>query len=214
MEIKNIIFDFDGTLVDTTDGIVAAEAEMLRLIGLPPVDRDIMVQAIGLPLRQCLKVGCLVPEEKLDEAVPTYRSVFDVVATPLIKDFPGVRETLEELNRRGVRMAIATSRGSRSLEMILNALDINKFFELKLTADNGLTPKPAPDMVLEALRILNAKDVETLVVGDTTFDLDMGKSAGCRTCGVTYGNHGAERLATSGPDYIIDNMESLLSCLS
>ena len=210
---NTIIFDFDGTLVDTVDGIVASQVRMLEVLGLPVTERQMMVQAIGLPLKECLRRGCNLPEDILDEAAATYRTVFDEVATPLIKDFPGVRPALEEFQRRGLRMCIATSRGSRSLGMILDNLDMNCFFDVIITANDGLAPKPNPDMVLEILRRTGAKAEETIVVGDTTFDLDMGAAAGCRTVGVSYGNHTVEQLLQARPAMIVDDMRRMLTDL-
>lgn len=82
------------------------------------------------------------------------------------------------------------------------------------TSNGNYRPKPAPDMVLYLLGELKADADRTLVVGDTTYDLDMGKSAGCRCCGVSYGNHSRERLMESASDYIIDCFKELEGILA
>lgn len=207
--IKNLIFDFDGTLADTQEGILATEREMLRRMGLPEPAREHMCSAIGLPLPESLRRGCDIPTERVDEAVRLYRELFFDLAPRHIVIFDGVKETLAAFARQGIRMAIATSRSSNTLEAILAAHGMTDYFPSRVTADCSIKPKPAPDMVLHLLDEMGIRADETLVVGDTTFDLEMGKGAGCLTAGVTFGNHSREMLATVRPDWIIDRFDAL-----
>lgn len=212
--IRNIIFDFDGTLADTSEGIIAAEQVMLKRMGLPLADEAKIKAAIGLPLREALRIGGDIPEERCDEATVLYREVFDEVAYSYIKAYPEVAGTLQELKNRGIRMAIATSRGKNSLDTILQNLGIFKYFEMCVTANDNLPCKPESDMVLHILREMSISEKETLVVGDTTFDLDMGNGAGCLTCAVTYGNHTEEILLGRNPDFITGHFSDLISFIS
>ena len=112
--IRNLIFDFDGTIADTTRGIILCTQATLREMGLP-VAADERIQAtIGLPLRTCFELGTDTPEERLDEAVVTYRRLFDDVAVPHVVLFDGVMQTLQDLHDRGLRLSIATSRSGAS----------------------------------------------------------------------------------------------------
>ena len=133
---------------------------------------------------------------------------------PNIRMFPGVLEMLEHLSQCGIRMAIVTSRDRLSLDLILQNNGIDKYFETEVTVDDHLTPKPAPDMVLALLERMEIRADETLVVGDTTFDIEMGNRAGCRTCAVTWGNHSRELLQSARPDMIIDDLDSIYHELS
>ena len=207
--IRNIIFDFDGTLADTARGIVATEREVLRRLGLPQTSEAQMCSTIGLPLGESLRLACNLPDALVDKAVRMYRDLFFDYAPQHIVIFEGVKETLAALKDRGIRMAIATSRGRDSLEKILEVHGMDAWFEADLTADDGIRPKPNPDMVLELMARMGLRADETLVVGDTTFDLEMGKAALCRTVGVSYGNHSREQLATASPDWIIDRFDGL-----
>ena len=207
--IRNLIFDFDGTLADTQEGILATEREMLRRMKLPEPPREQMCNAIGLPLPESLRRGCDIPAEQVDEAVLLYRALFFDYAPQHIIIFDGVKETLADFAGRGLRMAIATSRSSNSLDKILETHGMDGYFPHRVTADCGIKAKPAPDMVLHLLETMAIKPEETLVVGDTTFDLEMGKSAGCLTAGVSYGNHSCEQLATVSPDWIVDRFDGL-----
>lgn len=206
---KNVIFDFDGTIADTSEGIVLTELETFRLMGITAPSRKAITDAIGLPLEQSLRMATGMDENTAREAATIYRSIFNEVATPHITLFPGVMETLDCFDREGIVMAIATSRGTDSLGGIIDAFDIRKHFSMILTAGNGLAPKPSPEMVLNILGQLGISPEETIVVGDTTFDLQMGQGAGCRVCGVSYGNHSREKLSSVKPDFIIDSFSGL-----
>lgn len=209
---KNIIFDFDGTIADTNQGIINTFVRSFEELNLEIPSVADMSATIGLPLRQAFAV--LHPElddAKLDLCNATYRRFFYDYELLVIKLFDGVKETLEELHRRGVRMAIATSRSRNSLEIIMKNVGIDGLFEGVFTVESVTRHKPAPDLALLILKELNYSPDDTLVVGDTTFDLMMGQGAGCKVCGVTYGNHPAEKLLEVCPDYLLDNFEGLLS---
>lgn len=207
-----IIFDFDGTLADTQRGILATSQETLRRMGLPPADDAALAATIGLPLIQNFTRGAGLDEEEARRAVEIYRSIFDEVAVPVIQLFPGIEETLRTLAGRGIPMAVASSRGQRSLEMLMTRTGLAQFIPVSMVfgVESAARPKPAPDLVYVILGKLGTRPDETLVVGDTTFDIEMGRAAGCRTCGVSYGNQTADQLATAAPDYIIDDLRKLL----
>jgi len=228
MMVQNIIFDFDGTLADTAEGILETEKAMLRKLALPIPPDEQMRAGIGLPLALSLEKGCNLPHDIVPEAVRIYREFFFDVAPRHIIIFDGVRETLDQLRHRGIDMAIATSRGSGSLAKILEVHGLTDYFGHTLTADSGIPLKPRPDMVFELVRLMSqangaspsAADIDlsetaahTLVVGDTTFDIDMGNSALCRTVAVSYGNHPREVLQTSHPTWIIDRFPQILELI-
>ena len=207
--IRYLLFDFDGTLADTADGIVATASETLRRMGVPDVTPEAIRATIGLPLGAALRIAGNLPEDQEAEAVAIYRTLFAQLELDRIRIYPGVAETLAWLAEKGLTMAIATSRGPNSLENILSRWGIGKYFPVRATSADGFPSKPAPDMVLALLERLHAPAEETLVIGDTTFDIGMGNSAGCRTCAVSYGNHARERLLTASPTWLIDDFTAL-----
>lgn len=209
---KVIIFDFDGTIADTSEGILRTTEETLRKMGLPVCDDEAVKRCIGLPLKGHLAAAG-VPEERLDEAVDVYHELFYIVAPGCIQIFSGVKESLKELKSKGFRMSIATSRGSHSLDLLLNEHGIREYFEVLGTVDCVTRPKPSPDLVLWVLDKSGASPADAIVVGDTTFDIMMGAAAGCRTCAVTYGNHTREMLLTASPDFVVDNLRELVKQL-
>ena len=207
-----IIFDFDGTLADTQRGIVATAQEVLRRMGREAADERALAATIGLPLRENFTRGAGLSDEEADRAVTIYREIFETFAIPAITVFPGVEEVLATLAARGVPMAVASSRGQHSLEGLMHHLGLDRYIPLSFVfgVETAARPKPAPDILYVILGKLGAKPEETLVVGDTTFDIEMGRAAGCYTCGVSYGNQSADQLAGASPNYLLDDLRKLL----
>lgn len=205
-----IIFDFDGTIADTSAGIIATTQEAFRQLGFPEISEERIRPTIGLVLEQSLQRAAGLTPGQTVTAARKYREIFPEYGAAASKLFPGVAETLEVLRSKGIRMAIATSRGRESLEMIMAPYGIEKYFTDMVTATDGLAPKPAPDLVLALLSRMKQPAESSLVVGDTVFDIRMGAGAGCRTCGVTYGNQTETQLLTASPDYIVGSFAGLL----
>ena len=206
--IGYLVFDFDGTLADTTEGILKTTEATLERMGLPAADPALVQQAIGLPLQGSLRAAG-VPEERIAEGVDTYHELFYELAPRHISIYPGVKEGLGMLAAQGVRMGIATSRSEHSLVTLLSEHGILHHFEVLGTVQCVERPKPAPDLVQWVLERFGAAPEEAMVIGDTTYDIAMGAAAGCRTCAVSYGNHPVERLLTANPDHIVSSITEI-----
>lgn len=212
--IKAILFDFDGTLVNSAPGIVKTMEQVFTEMNVEVPTEEAMRATIGLPLRLALKELGHLDDKRADDATELYRALFPVYEVGYVTVFPDVTETLMSLKEKGIRMAVVTSRDTVSLKLIADRRELTPFFETYVTGADGFPPKPAPDMVLELLKRMKLKKDEVLVVGDTTFDIDMGNSAGCKTVAVTYGNHSRERLMDSNPTFVIDRFSKLADCLN
>ena len=212
--IRNIFFDFDGTLADTTEGIVQCTLVTLQKLGLPASTPERIRSVIGLPLTGCFAQGTDTPPERINEACATYRRHFNEIAIPCTTLYPGTKETLAELQARGLQLAICTSRSNNSLNALLQVLGIREHFSTIVTNEDVTHPKPEPDIARLALKRLGVRSEETLVVGDTVFDLQMGRAAGCRICGVTWGNQDRAQLESEYPELIIDDFRELLAYCS
>ena len=206
---KAIFFDFDGTIADTVNGILATMTATFKELHLPVPPQDAMKSTIGMLLGDAFQQLGNLDDTQRVLAVKTYQRLFREVELPNTRIFPGVSQTLQTLKSRGVKMAIVTSRGIESLRLILTQNNILEYFDELVTRDNGFKPKPAPDMVNYLLQKMNLAPSDVLVVGDTTFDIDMGAAAGCKTCAVTYGNHSADRLATSKCDWMVGRFDEI-----
>ena len=209
--IRLLIFDFDGTLGDTRANIVLTMTQTLRRLGYPARGEAEIAATIGLPLEEGF--AQLVPglsREEILTCAATYRTLFDQNRKTLVpRLFPQVKETLSRLHERVYAMTVASSRLSRSLLEFLREMGVAEYFSYVLGADNVSQAKPHPEPVLKTLEALGFAAEETLVVGDMPVDILMGKGAGARTCGVTYGNASREALAAAGPDWIIDTFSEL-----
>ena len=207
--IRIMILDFDGTLGDTAGVIVKTMQATIKELGLPSRSDEQCAAMIGLRLIEIPPV--LFPECGLDGEyyASTYRRLFhDFNTDGAVELYPDVLETLVELKKRGIILTIASSRSKASLTEYVSALGLESVISFVLGADDVKDGKPAPEAVNRTLEKFGFLPEEALVVGDTTFDIQMGKAAGTRTCGVTYGNGSIESLADA--DRIIDDFRELL----
>ena len=215
-DIKLVIFDFDGTLADTKENIILTFQMTMKELGVEIKSRQECAATIGLTLEDAFKV--LYPGMAAEKYIllrDTYRRIFKENRKILVPGlFPEVMETLEELQRRGYLMSIASSRQSPSLQSFLEDMKIAHLFEYAVGGDNVEHPKPAPDAVLQILRHYNLSAEEAFVVGDMPFDINMATNAGVKSCGVTWGNADAAQLRESGANYVIDKMSQLLEILN
>ncbi len=209
-----IIFDFDGTLADTTATILSTYKNTINELGIARRTDKECKATIGIPLRDGFRQ--LYPEfseAELDRCVETYRRIFNANKADLVpKLYLGVKETLEELSRLDIQMSVASSRSRESLLEFCNDNGISKYFSLILGADDVAHAKPDPEPVLITLKRLGKDAVRTFVVGDMPVDIAMGSGAGCRTVGVTYGNSSRSALEAAGATFIIDSLPELIGC--
>ena len=208
--IKTLILDFDGTLADTQTCIVASTQATLHRLQLPAVEQEEIISRIGLPLRTVLADGAHIPQgETLDKAVDIFREVFDEISPSTTRLFPRVKETMMRLHADGTTLTIASGKSRRVLLQMLRDFGLHALVKAIVCDDDVTHKKPAPDMALLALSLTGTHPTEALVVGDTTFDIEMGRRAGCPTCGVTYGNHSRDTLKEAGADFLIDEFAQL-----
>ena len=210
--IQMVIFDFDGTLGDTRGTIVATMQQTISELHLPEKSDEECAATIGLTLRNCFRQ--LFPQLRdgeIERCAEVYRRIFEVNKLrykPVL--FPHVKETLTWLQEHGIKMTVASSRTTLSLHDLLGSLEIANYFGYVLGAEDVTRSKPDPEPVLKTLEIMNVEAARTLVVGDMPVDILMGSKAGCKTCGVTYGNGTLEELTQGGAEFIINDMAELV----
>ncbi len=213
--IKSIIFDFDGTLGDTVNVIVNTMQATIRELELPVRTDRQCSNMIGLPLTAIPET--LFPEcENLTGELyaATYRRLFKDYNKPgEVSLFPNVSDTLQELTSRGLTLTIASSRSHASIVHYVEDLGIDRYISLILGADDVENAKPSPEPVNITLKHLSINPQEAIVVGDTKFDILMGKNAGCMACGVTYGNGTRDDLLSIGADFIFDDLSEILNVI-
>jgi len=214
MKTTLVIFDFDGTLGDTTGIILKTMAATFDAMGQPQLSEAQYRSVIGLPLEKCF--SSLLPLDGEGEAryAATYRKVFDQLDKKgAVSLYPGVVATLEELKGRGLRFAIASSRHRHTLDRYISELGLSGLIEMTVGADNVTKAKPDPQPVNIILTALGVPASEAVMVGDAPYDILMGRAAGCRTIAVTYGNGTAEDLEAAGADYLAGTFSDILDIL-
>ena len=212
-KIKIAILDFDGTLGDTAAVIVQTMQATIKELGLPARTDEQCAAMIGLRLVEIPPV--LFPEcteEMGEKYADTYRRLFHVFNTEgSVRLYPNVMDTLHELKRRGITLTIASSRSHESLAEYVEDLGLSSVITYILGASDVKEGKPAPEAVIKTLEHHGFAPEEAIVVGDMTYDVYMGRNAGTKTCGVTYGNGSRESLADA--DWLIDDFGKLLEII-
>lgn len=208
-----VILDFDGTLADTAAVIIRTMQATISELELPFRTDEQCAAMIGLRLVEIPSV--LFPECSIEGDIyaRTYRRLFhEFNSEDAVRIYPNVVDTLKTLMSKGIILTIASSRSHASLAEYVENLGLSSLISYILGADDVDKGKPDPEPVNKTLKRFGISPEETIVVGDTSFDIQMGKNAGTRTCGVTYGNGSRESL--SDADRIIDDFGKLLNILS
>lgn len=211
--INTVILDFDGTIGDTCGLIVRTMQQTLDAVGLPMQSDAQCAAMIGLPLRQCFSQLMPMDDVTAARCESTYREIFARNnADYKVQVFPNVVETIKQLHNSGMKICIASSRSRHSLLAFLDDMALDGYVEIVVAANDVEHPKPAPDMIIRILGETGSRADEAIMVGDTRYDIDMGRAAGAVTCAVTYGNGQIEELGEA--DYRISDFSQLAGIIS
>lgn len=202
---RAIVFDLDGTLVDSLPDIVWSFRAAFDDDGLPiPSDADVRA-LIGAPLEE-MAAAFVDDAAAVRRVCDGYRRIYPQHFTDRTTPFPGVPELLRDLRAAGYRTAVATTKRTSMAVRLVEAVGLAPILD-HVQGTDGIPHKPAPDVVFAALAALDAEG--TWMVGDTVTDLQAGRAAGLRTYGVSWGTHDAARLAEVGPDELEPDLERL-----
>ena len=204
-----ILFDVDGTLVDSAGHIHAAMVATFAGQGLDPPDRAETMSIIGLSLPEAFTQ--LAPAHDVPVMVEAYKDAFAALRetagnaenAPL---YPGIRDALERMKGEGRVLGIATGKSRRGLSAVMETHGLNGLFETVQVADDHPS-KPNPSMIEAAM----AETMQTagMMIGDTTYDMEMARNAGVRAVGVAWGYHPASRLTAAGAETVLRSIEDL-----
>ncbi len=203
-----VVFDWDGTLMDSTGTIVKCIQAAARDLGLPVPDREAAAYVIGLALPEALQavVPGLEPQH-YPRMVERYRYHY-LSQDHELTLFDGVREMLADLSQQGYFLAVATGKSRVGLTRALHAAELMSFFDTTRCADETFS-KPHPAMLNEITRELGQDMARTVMIGDTTHDLQMAINAGAAGIAVHYGAHPAEQLRALAPLHSADSVPAL-----
>lgn len=211
-----VVLDCDGTIVDSQAAICAIMQECFVTHGLTPPEAAAVRRIVGLSLDEA--IACLLSLPMVGDPAlmaDTYRSVSSRIrAEGTFEEpmFPGARSAIEELSATGCILGIATGKSSGGLRNTLVAHGIEGYFTTLQTSDIA-AGKPSPDMLLRAMRETGAPAHATVMVGDTTYDMEMARAAGTYAIGVSWGYHDIEALRMAGAHCVLDSYADLMPAI-
>ena len=217
MNKKLILFDYDGTIVDSAKMIVKGAIEAFRMCGLPDPDPSKVRENIGKPLATALDVyapkGYKVNPEMISNA---YRKWYAEQGRLGLQDeplYPGMFKLINELkNHKEFNIGVATNKSRIALNNGLNKHNLNEIFDITLTMEEA-RPKPDPDMAIQAMSKFNIEKKSTVIVGDTINDIGLGVNAGINSIGVAWGYNSIEMLRNEGADFIVKDSKELFETI-
>lgn len=206
-----VVFDLDGTLIDSFALIAASYRHAARIVlGRTLAEGEVLARW-GEPL--AVRTAHLAPGRS-EELIAAYTAHYDAHHDALCRPFPGVPEMLAALAARGFRLAVATSKRRRSTAQALERCGLGSWIQAAVSAEDVRLPKPAPAAVVEALRRLGAAPSAAWVVGDAAFDIQAARGAGVRSVAALWGAREREAVLAAGPDYVVmrpDDVASLIA---
>ena len=211
---KLVIFDWDGTLMDSAAKIIRCMQIAARQCDVPVPSDDEVAHIIGISLKPAIMQLFDTNDEALTERLRlAYKDAFigaDATPCPL---FDGTETMLNALHSRGVILAVATGKARRGLDRAWQNTGTGHFFAASRTADEAHS-KPSPDMLLQLLEELQLSAGEAVMVGDTIYDMQMAEAIGMDRAGVSYGVHAAVNLEKHHPEIIVHSIGELHQWLS
>lgn len=206
MAIQTVLFDLDGTILDSNELIYASFLHTFNHYKYSFTKEEIM-SFNGPPL---IETFTNIDPERAELMIETYRKHNHEVHHDYVKLFPNVIETIEVLKDNQIQMGIVTAKMRESVNMGLEITGLDRYFETIVTIDDVTHPKPHPESVIKAMTALNGEPSTTLMVGDNYHDIQAGQNAGVRTAGVAWSLKGRDFLASYHPTYMLEDMRDLL----
>ena len=213
--IDTVLFDFDGTVMNTNDVILQSWQHTFRMLRGREEDPEVLLKTFGEPLETTMKK--FFPEMPVGESIKVYRSFHYDNFGDLISVFPGMDDLIAEVKRRGYRLGLVTSRLYNTTMQGLEKYGLKEYFDVIVTANDTTKHKPDPEPVNITLEKLGAKPENSIMLGDTLFDLMCAKNAGVRSVLVSWSlalsGKTKEDLGDAAPDYILEKPEDLLEII-
>lgn len=209
--METILFDLDGTLLDTLTDLSNAVNHALRSHGLPERSRMEIRQFLGNGIRNLVKASVppTLDEAAFEPVFATFRQYYMAHCLDFTQPFPGILDTLQALQQRGTRMAIISNKLQPAVTELNNRF-FRQFIEIAVGESETVRRKPNPDAVLCALDALGSKKEQALYVGDSEVDVETARRAGLRCACVTWGFRDEDQLRQLAPDFLIHQPEELL----
>jgi pyrophosphatase PpaX len=209
-QINTVLFDLDGTLIDTNELIISSFLHTLEHYYPNQYKREDVLPFLGPTLKETFES---MENANVDEMIKTYRKYNITHHDSFVTEFPTVIETVKVLKEKGYKVGIVTTKISDVVMKGLKLTKLDSYFDVIVALDHVEKPKPDPEPIFKALEQLHSKPEETIMVGDNHHDILAGKNAGTTTAGVAWSIKGREHLEQYKPDYILEEMADLLKIL-
>lgn len=207
MKINTVLFDLDGTLINTNELIIASFLHTLNTYYPNEYKREDVLPFIGPSLHDTFRS---IDEKRVEEFVQCYRKFNHDHHDELVEEYETVYETVKALKEKGYKIGIVTTKIRETTNMGLKLTKLEPFFDVIVTIDDVENVKPHPEPIQKALHLLGAKPEETLMVGDNHHDIVGGQNAGVKTAAVAWTIKGREYLEAYQPDYVLEKMSDVL----
>jgi phosphoglycolate phosphatase len=205
----SIVFDLDGTLADTSSCIVEAAHYVSSILRLPTVEDEAIRSKIGQPLGPMLASLFSIDGRVLDQAIEEYSTEYRRLAKTDERLFNGSIPLLKAVRSAGFKLAIATGKSQQGAEHATARMGIQSWFDSIHGILPGTPGKPDPAVLIRAMNALGEPPESCIMVGDTTFDLDLAQAVGVRTAAVSWGVHSTEKLLTRNPNFMAMSFQEL-----
>lgn len=213
MSIKGVLFDLDGTLLDTYDLILASMRHTVKTVLGRDYSDEILMHQVGTPLEAQMKYYSADSDVQA-EMLAVYRAHNHEVHDGCVRAFPGVGETLRALHDAGLRIGVVTSKRHALAQRGLDVCGLADYVEFLVGPDDFPAHKPDPGPVLYGCELAGLSPEECLYVGDSPFDIQAGNGAGCVTVAVLWGMFSREALEAERPAYVIEDVRELTSVVT
>jgi len=208
VKYKTLLFDLDGTILNTNDLIINSFLYTLEQFYPGKYTEEKLIPHMGKPLREQMVI--FGDEANADKMVEIYREHNIRTHDEYVKEFPYVKEVLTTLKEEGYTLGVVTTKMRNTVTMGLRRFDLESLMSTVVTYEDTEFHKPAPEPVLLAMEQLGAEKETTLMVGDSQYDIQAAKNAGVTSVGVAWSMKGADFLNQFNPDYMLENMRDLL----
>ena len=205
--LRAVVFDVDGTLIDSTDAIVECFLRTFRDLAIPARTRDTIIHGISRPVEDQFRDLC---DHDPDECAAVYRTHYAEIGCDMTVLLPRVAAGLKRLTAAGLRLGIATSRSRESTEMLLEHFGVYHHFDCCIGPGQVTHPKPHPEPVLKALKLLDTPTGQACFVGDTKYDIHAAHAADVRSIAVATGYASRGELLKLRPDAVFDGIEAAI----
>lgn len=209
MNIKTVLFDLDGTLIDTNELINESFRHTFKKYNYAFTEEEIR-EFNGPPLRDTF---ININSELAEEMIQTYRAHNLANHDAYVKAFPNVEKTIKALLDMDIKIGIVSAKMRPGVDLGLEIVGLAKYFDTIVTIDEVKNPKPHPESVFLAMKELKAKPAATIVVGDNFHDIEAGRDAGTQTAGVAWSTKGKGFLQQYNPTYMLEDMSDLIKII-